>query len=231
MHLLILNLTTSQATLRMRVWRTLKQSGAAVLRDGVYLLPDVRQGYDTFLSTCQAIRAEGGTGYVFTIEAAEEEALRPLFDRREKYDALLQDLQALQGTLSNDELAAQLKQLRKIQRDYRRIEAIDFFPGAAREQAAERLATIEQVINQRLSPNEPQSVAGELSLLDRGAFRGRLWATRRRRGSIVWPAPGLSGALLTTRRGSCGWPRPRPVRRRRSVLILTARHSAMSARW
>ncbi len=39
---------------------------------------------------------------------------------------------------------------------------------------------------------------------------------------IVWPAPGLSGALLTTRRGSCGWPRPRPVRRRRSVLILTA---------
>lgn len=180
MHLLILNLTTSQATLRMRVWRTLKQSGAAVLRDGVYLLPDVRQGYDTFLSTCQAIRAEGGTGYVFTIEAAEEEALRPLFDRREQYDALLQDLQALQGTLSNDELAAQLKQLRKIQRDYRRIEAIDFFPGAAREQAAERLATIEQVINQRLSPNEPQSVAGELSLLDRGAFRGRLWATRRR---------------------------------------------------
>ncbi|MCS5809187.1 hypothetical protein LNO89_29400 [Klebsiella pneumoniae subsp. pneumoniae] len=113
----------------MRVWRTLKQSGAAVLRDGVYLLPDVRQGYDTFLSTCQAIRAEGGTGYVFTIEAAEEEALRPLFDRREQYDALLQDLQALQGTLSNDELAAQLKQLRKIQRDYRRIEAIDFFPG------------------------------------------------------------------------------------------------------
>ncbi|MBW3929308.1 chromate resistance protein, partial [Neisseria meningitidis] len=98
--------------------------------------------YDTFLSTCQAIRAEGGTGYVFTIEAAEEEALRPLFDRREQYDALLQDLQALQGTLSNDELAAQLKQLRKIQRDYRRIEAIDFFPGAAREQAAERLATI-----------------------------------------------------------------------------------------
>uniref|UniRef100_UPI0006656FD9 Chromate resistance protein ChrB n=1 Tax=Klebsiella pneumoniae TaxID=573 RepID=UPI0006656FD9 len=138
MHLLILNLTTSQATLRMRVWRTLKQSGAVVLRDGVYLLPDVRQGYDTFLSTCQAIRAEGGTGYVFTIEAAEEEALRPLFDRREQYDALLQDLQALQGTLSNDELAAQLKQLRKIQRDYRRIEAIDFFPGAAR---ARRLAS------------------------------------------------------------------------------------------
>lgn len=180
MHLLILNLTTSQATLRMRVWRTLKQSGAAVLRDGVYLLPDMRQGYDIFLSTCQAIRAEGGAGYVFTIESAEEEALRPLFDRREQYDALLQDLLVLQGALSADGLAAQLKQLRKIQRDYQRIAAIDFFPGAAREQAAERLATLEQAINQRLSPDEPQAVAGELSLLDREDFRGRLWATRRR---------------------------------------------------
>ncbi|PLM52369.1 chromate resistance protein, partial [Klebsiella pneumoniae] len=37
MHLLILNLTTSQATLRMRVWRTLKQSGAAVLRDCLFI--------------------------------------------------------------------------------------------------------------------------------------------------------------------------------------------------
>lgn len=62
MHLLILNLTTSQATLRMRVWRTLKQSGAAVLRDGVYLLPDVRRGYDTFLSACRDPR--GGRGRV-----------------------------------------------------------------------------------------------------------------------------------------------------------------------
>ncbi|MDP1211606.1 chromate resistance protein, partial [Klebsiella pneumoniae] len=81
-------------------------------------------------------------------------------DRREQYDALLQDLQALHVPLSNEELAAQLKQLRKIQRDYLRIEAIDFFPVAAREQAAELLATIVQVITQRLSPTEPLSVAG-----------------------------------------------------------------------
>lgn len=95
----------------------------------------MRQGYDIFLSTCRAIRAEGGAGYVFTIESTEEEALRPLFDRREQYDALLQDLLALQETLSADGLAAQLKQLRKIQRDYQRIAAIDFSrgrPGAGR---------------------------------------------------------------------------------------------------
>ncbi len=37
---LIIALPTANATERMRAWRALKSSGAAVLRDGVYLLPD-----------------------------------------------------------------------------------------------------------------------------------------------------------------------------------------------
>lgn len=37
---LILALPTANATERMRAWRALKASGAAVLRDGAYLLPD-----------------------------------------------------------------------------------------------------------------------------------------------------------------------------------------------
>ena len=36
---LVLSLPTRNSTLRMRVWRALKECGAAVLRDGVYLLP------------------------------------------------------------------------------------------------------------------------------------------------------------------------------------------------
>ena len=35
---LVLSLPTRNSTLRMRVWRALKECGAAVLRDGVYLL-------------------------------------------------------------------------------------------------------------------------------------------------------------------------------------------------
>jgi DNA-binding transcriptional regulator PaaX len=37
--LLISSLPTQNTTTRMRVWRSLKASGAAILRDGVYLLP------------------------------------------------------------------------------------------------------------------------------------------------------------------------------------------------
>jgi len=50
--LLILSLPTENATPRMRAWRALKALGAAVLRDGVYLLParDERlQGRDDLL--------------------------------------------------------------------------------------------------------------------------------------------------------------------------------------
>jgi hypothetical protein len=36
---LVLSLPTRNSTLRMRVWRALKECGAAVLRDGVYLVP------------------------------------------------------------------------------------------------------------------------------------------------------------------------------------------------
>ena len=38
--LLILTLPTANTNVRMRAWRALKNAGAAVLRDGVYLLPE-----------------------------------------------------------------------------------------------------------------------------------------------------------------------------------------------
>ena len=36
---LVLSLPTGHATLRMRVWRGLKELGCGVLRDGVHVLP------------------------------------------------------------------------------------------------------------------------------------------------------------------------------------------------
>ena len=36
---LVLSLPTHNSTVRMRVWRALKDSGCGVLRDGVYVLP------------------------------------------------------------------------------------------------------------------------------------------------------------------------------------------------
>ncbi|WP_265182569.1 Chromate resistance protein ChrB [Cronobacter sakazakii] len=59
LHILILTLPTQQATLRMRVWRALKNTGAAMLRDGVYLLPEAQQGQEIFNDISREIRDEG----------------------------------------------------------------------------------------------------------------------------------------------------------------------------
>ncbi|WNK68814.1 chromate resistance protein [Pantoea agglomerans] len=180
MHILILTLTTAQSTLRMRVWRTLKNSGAAVLRDGVYLLPDIEEGYETFLTTCQEIRNEGGAAYVFTADVSEEEGFQSLFDRSEQYGEILKKLSVFRGALHADSLPGELKQLRKLRREFDRLGNIDFFPGEARQQTASALASVELEINQLISPGEPHAVPGMLTRLSQEDYQGRVWATRRR---------------------------------------------------
>ena len=58
---LVLSLPTRNSTLRMRVWRALKDCGAAVLRDGVYLLPQA----EAFDKLEKEIRAHGGFAMTF----------------------------------------------------------------------------------------------------------------------------------------------------------------------
>ncbi|MEG7441026.1 Chromate resistance protein ChrB [Enterobacter hormaechei] len=84
LHILILTLPTEQATLRMRVWRALKNTGAAMLRDGVYLLPEAQQSHEIFNEMSREISGEGGTAFVFDAETSDEEKIRPLFDRSQQ---------------------------------------------------------------------------------------------------------------------------------------------------
>ncbi|WP_419963414.1 chromate resistance protein ChrB domain-containing protein [Pantoea vagans] len=180
MHILVLTLTTAQSTLRMRVWRTLKNSGAAVLRDGVYLVPDAEEGYETFLTTCREIKDEGGAAYVFTADVSEEEGFQPLFDRSEQYREILKKLGAFRSALQADGLPGELRKLRKLRREFDRLGNIDFYPGEARQQAASALASVELEINQLISPGEPHAVSGTLTRLSREDYQGRIWATRSR---------------------------------------------------
>jgi hypothetical protein len=50
----------------MRVWRSLKASGAAILRDGVYLLPISHS--EKFDPIANDVISEQGTAYVFHAE-------------------------------------------------------------------------------------------------------------------------------------------------------------------
>ena len=64
---LILALPTANATERMRAWRALKASGAAVLRDGAYLLPDTGVCREALASVERDILSINGTVYILPV--------------------------------------------------------------------------------------------------------------------------------------------------------------------
>ncbi|HGL6518410.1 TPA: chromate resistance protein ChrB domain-containing protein [Enterobacter hormaechei] len=180
LHILILTLPTEQATLRMRVWRALKNTGAAMLRDGVYLLPEAQQSHEIFNEMSREISGEGGTAFVFDAETSDEEKIRPLFDRSQQYLILMESLQVCKNDLNEETAVSQLKMVRKLRRELDRIVAIDFFPGEAQAQAIFALSELEAGINRFISPGEPHAVSGLLTRLKPEDFHNRIWATRRR---------------------------------------------------
>jgi hypothetical protein len=178
--LLVLSLPTENATTRMRAWRALKASGAAVLRDGVYLLPDREPQSAALQAVADDVRASGGSARLLRCEGQPD--FEALFDRGADYAALLAQLAALSPAA--DAVAAQ-REVRKLRRGFEQLRGVDFFAGSAQGQAEAALAALEAAIARALDPDEPNaaapSAAGAAARRHAAAaYRGRVWATRRR---------------------------------------------------
>lgn len=178
--ILILSLPTENATARMRAWRALKASGAAVLRDGVYLLPELDDSRSAFDAVAVDVNAVGGTAHVLRVLAEDGTNFPLLFDRSDEYAALLADINRLDDALAVATVADIAKQTRKLRKAFGQLAAVDFFAGEAQKQAESALQTLEAQIQQLLAPDEPHPVAGEVPCLDISQYRGRLWVTRQR---------------------------------------------------
>lgn len=178
--ILILSLPTENATARMRAWRALKASGAAVLRDGVYLLPELDDSRSTFDAVAEDVNAVGGAAHVLRVLAEDGTNFPLLFDRSDEYAALLADINRLDDALAAATVADIAKQTRKLRKAFGQLAATDFFAGEAQKQAESALQTLEAQIQQLLAPDEPHPVAGEVPCLDISQYRGRLWVTRQR---------------------------------------------------
>jgi hypothetical protein len=76
--LLITSLPTQNTSTRMRVWRSLKASGAATLRDGVYILLLII----VVTSIANDVVSEQGTAYMFYAEPPLNLELAPIFSRK-----------------------------------------------------------------------------------------------------------------------------------------------------
>ena len=171
-------------TPRIRLWRLLKGLGAAVLRDGVYLLPDREPLRQALAAQVQGVQTLGGAAYVLTVEpvTTTDADFRVLFDRREDYAALLTTIAQVRATLAETPDVQARRLLQQVHRDYEALAAIDYFPGPAQAYTAQALADAEAAVTRYFSPDEPQPLQMGIRHLERTAYRGKQWATRQR----VW---------------------------------------------
>jgi len=179
-HLLVLSLPTENTAARMRAWRSLKAAGAAVLRDGVYLMPQADGRAQALQAVADDVRANGGDAQVFDAAPSDGTDHAARFDRSSEFGELLAEIGSCRAGLSQDTAQQVLKQARKLRKSFEQLVAIDFFPGEAQAQTAAALHALESDAAQASAPDEPRPAARALERLDAAQYQGRVWATRRR---------------------------------------------------
>jgi hypothetical protein len=181
--LLVTNLPGRNATLRMRVWRALKSSGAGLLRDGVYVLPNSDEARKIFEEQAVEIKAGGGLAHILTFEADSPDqttALIALFDRTVEYKEAITRLTVLKREFAKLSEADARQRLAAIDRDVTTILARDFFRTESYKQMESALMDAESAFNARFAPDEPHAAHQKIRAHDRKDYRGRTWATRER---------------------------------------------------
>jgi hypothetical protein len=179
---LVLSLPTRNSTIRMRVWRALKETGCAVLRDGVYVLPAGTAGAPVLGEMESEIRSAGGFAMTLDLKLKTPGQLahvRNLFDRSAEYGALVQEVGAARASLPARGMRKAQTVVQRLQRSFEKLAQIDFFPGQANLQAAEAIAALKQRLQELYSGGEPHPSRKRLRRLDRSKYQKQLWATRK----------------------------------------------------
>ena len=177
---LILGLPTSNATERMRAWRALKASGAAVLRDGAYLLPDMLSCREALAAVERDILAINGTAWLLPVQDPDGERFIELFDRSEDYARLSSEIEECRAQLNAENALVTTRHIRKLRKTCAQLASIDYFPGIAKQQIESALQDLEAAVSRALSADEPHSQDQPITLLSRSDYQGRVWATRKR---------------------------------------------------
>jgi hypothetical protein len=182
LNALVLSLPTRHSTVRMRVWRALKETGSGVLRDGVYVLPANSNGIDVLSALESEIRAAGG--FAMTVELKLKRGqqiaqVRQLFDRSGAYGELARQVAAVQSALARLGPRKAQTAMQRLQRSFDRLSQIDFFPGEARRQTAGAIAALKQNFEETFPRGEPRPSKRRLRQVDRAKYQNRVWATRK----------------------------------------------------
>ena len=180
--ILIVTLPTQPNAVRLRIWRALKGLGCAALRDGAYLLPE--ENAASLEPLAAEVRAHGGTASVMTLsprDEAQRVEILAQFDRGEAYLQWRETATALQSELDKLAETEARRRLRGVADALQSLRRIDYYPGAAAEQAEADLLSLRRGFDSRFSKGEPQARQDDgIERLDLRKFQGKRWATRAR---------------------------------------------------
>ena len=159
----------------MRIWRALKSTHCATLREGVYLLPATATSAKAFWDLDAAIRVAGAESHLLVLQArdaAQEAGFVALFDRSALYLAFSQSLKGAKKSFKSAAATEIRKVLRELELQLQSILAADFFPGQAAASATSGLGALRHESERQLSPGEPASTMGQVPLLSASDYQG-----------------------------------------------------------
>ena len=174
-------LPTEDPAARMRVLRTLESLGCAVIRDGVFLLPDTpaaRQGLSRLSEHIARINGSAHLLSVNSLDQAQAQQFLGLFDRTHKYTELIKNVESLRTAFGYSDPVSLMHLLGKHKRDFKIISTLDFFPSESRDRAASVLGEVEQAVHALMFPDAQKKKSGEMDTTGKHYFR-RAWATRK----------------------------------------------------
>ncbi|MGH8720810.1 MAG: Chromate resistance protein ChrB, partial [Burkholderiales bacterium] len=158
----VTQLPTEDPAGRMRMLRTLESLGAAVMREGVYVLPDTEDNRRALERLAQYVAQNAGIASVLRVEAADETQqaqLKRYFDRSARYDELTKNILSLRVGFGVSDASAIARVLHKQRRDFEAAAALDFFPAEARGRTEQALAQAEAEVRALLYPAQPGAPA------------------------------------------------------------------------
>ena len=167
------------AAARMRTLRMLDAMGCAVLRDGVFLLPDNPSTHQGLERLGQHISAGGGTRHLLRVTSGEAQSVQfaRLFDRGARYAELIKTVDGIRAGFGVADPTSMSRILIKLKRDFETIGALDFFPSESRERAARALADASAEIRRILFPQERNLSLSQNMRVQR--FVRRVWVTKK----------------------------------------------------
>jgi hypothetical protein len=174
---MVAQLPTEDPASRMRVLRTLESLGAAVMREGAYLLPHSPANRQSLDALAEYIAKTAGSAHVLNVIAAspaQAKFFTWLFDRSQRYHELIKTIESLRVGFGHSDPSAISRVLHKQRREFDSIAALDFFPTEARESARKSLAEAEEAVRKLVFPDQTRATLKANETLQR-----RKWVTRK----------------------------------------------------